>query len=307
MTSRENARGNAAPHTGSLQRLPELSVIIVSYRCRRLLEDCLDSLAIQRADVNLEVMVLDNDSGDDTLEAAAAHPWVIAEALPKNLGFGYANNLGFDRAAGRAVLALNPDTVLPAGALRACLDELWAHPEIGVLSPRLVDRDGLLDRRCKRGFPTPWSSLCYFTGLDRYFTGPRSTHYTAGWLDEHETGDVESVTGAFMLMRADALAEVGGFDEQFFMYAEDLDLCLRFIQHGWRVRYWPGVNVVHVGAGSNVNGRRPAAADAAYFRTMAPFIRKHRPGCHGRVLAEGVWVVGELALGASRLRARLPG
>lgn len=278
--------------------------MIVSYRCRDLLADCLDSLAAQRDEVDMEVMVLDNASGDDTLEAAARHSWVTAEDLGGNLGFGRANNLGFDRARGRAVLALNPDTVLPPGSLRACLDELWARPDVGVLSPRLVDREGNLDRRCKRGFPTPWSSLCYFSGLDRYLTGPHSTHYTAGWLDEREAGDVESVTGAFMLMRADALAEVGGFDEQFFMYAEDLDLCLRFIESGWRVRYWPEVDVLHVGAGSNVNGRRPAAADAAYFRTMAPFIRKHRPGAHGRALAGGVWLVGELALVLSRAQGR---
>jgi GT2 family glycosyltransferase len=284
--------------------LPELSIIIVSYRCRDLLADCLDSLEGQRGDVDLEVILLDNASGDDTLEAAAAHPWVTVDALPENLGFGRANNRGFERSTGRAVLALNPDTVLPPGALRACLDELWAHPDVGVLTPRLIDRDGQLDRRCKRGFPTPWSSLCYFSGVDRHLTGPRSTHYTAGWVDEHEAGDVESVTGAFMLMPAHALAEVGGFDEQFFMYAEDIDLCLRFIEHGWRVRYWPGVDVLHVGAGSNVGGRRPAVADSAYFRTMAPFIRKHRPGVRGKVLGGGVWLVGEAALLASRLRAR---
>ena len=282
--------------------MPELSVVIVSYRCRALLADCLDSLALQQDDVDLEVIVLDNASGDDTLEACAAHPWVIVDALPENLGFGRANNRGFDRATGRAVLALNPDTVIPKGGLRACLDELWSHSDVGVLSPRLVDRDGRLDRRCKRGFPTPWSSFCYFTGLDRHLTGPRSTNYTAGWLPEDRPGDVDSVTGAFMLMPARALSEVGGFDEQFFMYAEDLDLCLRFIEHGWRVRYWPRVDVLHVGAGSNVAGRRPPAADSAYFRTMAPFIRKHRPGARGRLLSGGVWLVGEAALATSRLR-----
>lgn len=281
----------------------ELTIVIVSYRCRELLAECLDSLAAQRADVDLEVLLYDNASGDDTLAATAPHPWVRVEALPRNVGFGRANNMGFAAAAGRAVLALNPDTVVPPGALRACLDELWSHSDVGVLTPRLVDRDGNLDRRCKRGFPTPWSSFCYFTGLDRRLSGPRSTHYTAGWVPEDRAGDVESVTGAFMLMPGHALAEVGGFDEQFFMYAEDIDLCLRFIEHGWRVRYWPGTTVVHVGAGSNAGGRRPAEADSAYFRTMAPFIRKHRPGLRGRALAVGVWAVGEVALAASRLRA----
>jgi GT2 family glycosyltransferase len=284
--------------------VPELSVVIVSYRCRHLLAECLDSLAAQRDQVDMEVLVYDNASGDDTTAAADAHPWVHLEALEENVGFGRANNMGFARATGRAVLALNPDTVVPRGALRACLDELWSRPDVGVLTPRLVGRDGSLDRRCKRGFPTPFSSLCYFTGLDHRIRHPRATHYTAGWLDEGETGEVTSVSGAFMLMPAEVLREIGGFDEQFFMYAEDIDLCLRAIEHGWKVLYWPGVDVLHVGAGSSQDGRRPDAADSAYFRTMAPFIRKHRPGMRGRALAAGVWVVGEMALAASRLRAR---
>ena len=109
----------------------------------------------------------------------------------------------------------------------------------------------------------------------------------AGWLPEDRAGDVEGIAGAFMLTRGEALRDVGGFDEQFFMYAEDLDLCLRFIAAGWKVRYWPGVDVVHVGAGSSDGGVRPPAADAAYFRTMAPFIRKHRPGVRGAGAGRG--------------------
>lgn len=282
--------------------MPELSIVIVSYRCRDLLAACLDSIAAQRDDVDMEVIVLDNHSGDDTLEAAAAHPWMTAEDLGGNMGFGRANNIGFARATGRAVLALNPDTVLPPGSLRACLDKLWSEPGIGVLSPKLVDLQGRLDRRCKRGFPTVWSSFCYFTGLDRRLRDRRSTRYTAGWLPEDRAGDVESVMGAFMLMPRDALRQVGGFDEQFFMYAEDIDLCLRFIAHGRRVHYWPEVEVVHVGAGSNVDGMRPPAANQAYFRTMAPFIRKHRPGLRGRLTAAAVGVMAEAMYAASRAR-----
>ena len=282
---------------------PEVSIIIVSYRCRDLLLECLESLELQRADVSLDVFVVDNASGDDTLSAARAkHPWIDADASANNLGFARANNRALARAAGRSILFLNPDTVLPAGSLRACLDELWAGPEIGVLTPKLVDREGRLDRRSKRGFPTVWSSFCYFTGLDQRFTGRRSTRYTVGWLGEDEVGDVESVSGAFMLMPKRVLDEVGGFDTDFFMYAEDIDLCLRAIGAGYKVRYWPKVTVVHVGAGSNVDGMRPAAADEAYFRTMAPFIRKHRPGVRGRVTAAAVAVAAEGMYAASRLR-----
>lgn len=285
--------------------MPELSIVIVSYRCREHLSACLQSLAAHRSEVDLEVIVLDNHSGDDTLAAVAGHPWVKAEDIGENIGFGRANNLGFARSTGRAVLALNPDTIVPPGSLRACLDHLWANPDIGVLSPKLVDPEGRLDRRCKRGFPTLWSSFCYFTGADRYLRDRASTGYTAGWLDEDDEGDVDSVMGAFMLMPADAVKQVGGFDEQFFMYAEDIDLCLRFIKAGWRVHYWPRVTVIHVGAGSNINGRRPPAANAAYFHTMAPFIRKHRPGRRGRATAALVGVAAEAMHAASRLRAGL--
>ncbi len=282
---------------------PEVSIIIVSYRCRDLLLECLESLELQRAEVSFDVVVVDNASGDDTLSAAAAaYPWIDADASAENLGFARANNRALERATGRAILFLNPDTVLPTGSLRACLDELWAGPEVGVLTPKLVDREGRLDRRSKRGFPTIWSSFCYFTGLDQRFTGRRSTRYTMGWLGEDEIGDVESVSGAFMLMPTRVLDEIGGFDTDFFMYAEDIDLCLRAIAAGYKVRYWPKVTVVHVGAGSNVDGMRPAAADEAYFRTMAPFIRKHRPGIRGRVTAAAVGVAAEGMYAASRLR-----
>lgn len=285
--------------------MPELSIVIVSYRCAEHLDRCLASLEQNRADVDMEVIVLDNASGDETLSVARRYPGVTAEDLGENMGFGRANNIGFARVTGRAVLALNPDTIVPPGSLRRCLDELWRQPDIGVLSPKLVDPAGRLDRRCKRGFPTMWSSFCYFTGLDRRLTGPRSTMYTAGWLDQNDAGDVQSVMGAFMLMPKHALDQVGGFDERFFMYAEDIDLCLRFISAGWRVHYWPMVEVVHVGAGSNVDGRRPPAADAAYFRTMAPFIRKHRPGLAGTIQATVVAGIAEFMYMSSRLRGRI--
>ncbi len=285
---------------------PELSVVIVSYRCADLLAECLDSLSLNRADVDMEVMVVDNASGDDTVAVAERYPWVQVEALDDNLGFARANNRAMDRARGRAVLVLNPDTVLPEGSLRQCLDYLWADPAIGVLSPRLIDREGRLDRRCHRGFPTLWSSFCYFTTLDRVLKGPRSRWYTMGHVPEDQTLDVESVSGAFMLMPADAMRHVGGFDEQFFMYAEDIDLSLRFVKAGYRVVYWPRVEVVHVGAGSNVAGQRPPAANAAYFRTMAPFVRKHRRGLGGILMAFTVWIAGEAMLAGTEVRRRLP-
>jgi N-acetylglucosaminyl-diphospho-decaprenol L-rhamnosyltransferase len=282
--------------------VPELSVVIVTYRCGELLDECLSSLALQREDVRMDVEVVDNASGDGTVEVARGYGWVTTTDMPENVGFARANNLAMDRARGRAVLVLNPDTVMPPGALRACLDELWRDSSVGMLTPRLVDRAGRLDRRCHRGFPTVWSSFCYFTTLDRVLRNPRSRRYTLGHVPDDQATDVEAISGAFMLMRRDAMQRVGGFDEQFFMYAEDIDLSLRFIKAGYRVRYWPVVDIIHVGAGSNVAGKRPPAANAAYFRTMAPFVRKHRPGLRGALLAISVWLAGELMLAATEVR-----
>lgn len=285
---------------------PELTVVIVSYRCRDLLLDCLESLAEQRDDVEMLVHVVDSASGDDTAEAARnAHPWVRIDALDENIGFSRANNRAIAEARGRAVLILNPDTIVPRGTLRACLNELWTRPDVGVLTPRLVTLDGAFDLRCKRGFPTPWASFCYFSGLDRYLRGPRSTRYTAGWRDEREAGEVEIISGAFMLAKKEALDAIGGFDEDLPMYAEDLDLSLRFIAGGWRVWYWPEVDVVHVGGGSGDSGRRTAAANAAYFRAYGPFLRKHMPGLRGTLTAIAGSLAGEVFLMVSRTLRRL--
>jgi GT2 family glycosyltransferase len=285
---------------------PELSVVVVSYRCGALLRDCLTSLDRNRDDLSMQVIVVDNASGDDTVHVARECGCDEMIALDRNVGFARANNIGIARATGEAVLVLNPDTVVPPGALRTCLDVLARDPGIGVLTPRLVDGVGRMDRRCRRGFPTLWGLLCYFTGLDRLLPGRRSRGYTMGHVPDDIPADVDAVSGAFMLMPAEALHRVGTFDEQFFMYAEDIDLCMRFKEVGYRVHYWPGVDVVHIGGGSSAGGRRSARANVAYFRTLTPLIRKHR---RSRASAAAAWLAGEAGLAASRIvrTSRRPG
>lgn len=282
------------PHPGN-----EVTVAVVSHRCEDLLVDCLASLRDTR-DVAMHVVVVDTASGDGTPDAAR-RAGVEVVALTGNVGFGRANNLVIRGARTPAVLVLNPDTVLPPGALRACLDELWARPEVGVLTPRLVGRDGRLDRRCRRGFPTPLAAAGFLTGLDR-LPGPRIRAYTRGHLPDDRPCDVTATSGAFMLLRTAALRETGGFDERYFMYGEDVDLCLRLAARGWRCRYWPGAEVVHVGGGSGEGGRRTPAADAAFFRAMGTLTRDHTPGTRGAVTAAAVTAAAELGLAWSRLR-----
>ena len=280
---------------------PEVSVVVVSYRCADHLGTCLDALA-QHHDVAHEVIVVDNASGDGTAEVAGGRPGVTLVERDANGGFARAANEGMARATGRAVLVLNPDAVVPPGTLRACLDALWAEPDVAVLGPRVVDAQGSVDARCHRRFPTAWSALCFMTGLDRVLPWRSAQGYLMRYLPDDQPADVDAVSGAFMLMRVDALHEVGGFDQQFFMYAEDIDLCMRFRAAGWRVGYRPVATVVHVGGGSGMAGQRTPAADAAAFRTMAPLIRKHRPGVRGAALALLAFLAGEAILLASRAR-----
>ena len=281
---------------------PELSVVIVSYRCADHLAQCLGSLDDNATDVRLEVIVVDNASGDGTVEVAQAHEGTQVIARHDNAGFGTAANLGMDLARGHAVLVLNPDTAVPAGTLRACLDALWSQPDVGVLTPRIVDEQGTLDARCHRSFPTAWSAACFATGLDRVLPWRSAQRYLMRYLPEHEPAKVDAVSGAFMLMRADALHQIGGFDQQFFMYAEDIDLCMRFRAAGWTVLYWPDATAMHAGGGSGMHGRRTPQADAAAFRTMAPLMRKHRPGVAGAATAAAALLGGELLLLGSRAR-----
>lgn len=276
---------------------PEVRVVIVSHECARHLAACLDALERDRPSVRMEVHVVDNASSDGSDRVAAARPWVRTHRLDRNMGFAVAANLGCAGVTARAVLVLNPDAHLPAGTLRACLDRLADEPSTGVLTPMVVDAEGRFDGRCRRGFPTVPAALGFLTGLDRRF--PRLLGgYTMAWRDPRASTDVVAVSGAVMLMRTEALRAAGGFDERYFMYAEDMDLCIRIARLGWRVRYWPGAVAVHAGGGS---GRPPEARDA-FHRSMALFMRRHRPGPRGLPARAFVSAATSTAILAGRVR-----
>lgn len=282
---------------------PDVSVVIVTYECAPFLRRCLSSLEAQRDSIRIEVIVIDNASGDDTPSIAHEYPSVRMLTCDGNSGFARAANQGLDRAHGEFVLVLNPDTTIPQGALRACVDAMRADASIGVLTPRIVDEHGFTDLRCHRSFPTAWSAFCFLTGLDRSLPPGLASSYLRRDLADAEPADVHAVSGAFMLMRRNALKRVGGFDQQFFMFAEDIDLCMRFRAAGYRVRYWPGVTVTHAGGGSTRGTSPWHSSTAAAYRTMAPLIRKHRPGGRGVMLAVLAAVSGEILLAWRRLRA----
>ena len=288
-----------------------LDVIIVSYRCESLLRDCLRSLREHPSSGPMTLHVVDNASGDGTAEMVAREFGdVELRVNDRNLGFGAANNLAIRLTDSPYVVVLNPDTRVTAGALDRLVEVMESRPEVGMCGPRLELEDGRFDHAARRSFPTPLSALGHFTGVGRRRGSGALAAYRA---PEVESGPVDAVNGAFMMIRRSALEEVGAFDEGYWMYMEDLDLSYRFARAGWVSWYEPDVTVVHVKAGTT-GGERSPRLDAAFHYGMYRFYRKHyapdrNPLVNAAIYA-GIAVklaVSLLAGAAGRIRRRLDG
>lgn len=218
---------------------PVLSIIIVAYRSRDEIGNNLASLPRELFGRPVEVVVVDNSPGDGTGQLVKERfPWVTYIDPGVNLGFGRGNNLGFARSSGACVLYLNPDTVMNTLALEHTLGRVLAEPDLGLISPRLLQADSSMDLACRRSIPTLWDGFCRASGLAARFPQSKCfAGYNLTYLPEDGTYDVGAVNGAFMLGRREVLARIGGFDEHFFMYGDDLDLCIRMRQAGLRVVY----------------------------------------------------------------------
>jgi N-acetylglucosaminyl-diphospho-decaprenol L-rhamnosyltransferase len=226
----------------------DLSVVVVSYHCRDDVLTCIDSIDRARGDLEVEVIVVDNGSTDGTIAAlAAAAPHVTTMAMGSNLGFSRANNLGINRAHGRHVLVLNPDTRVEPGALDHLVAFLDEHPRVGVAAPRLVNPD-MTDQGTARSFPTPAAGLFgRRSPLTRWFPrNPWSSRFLSG---RDHPGDqpyrVDWVSGAAMMVPATAIAQAGAFDESFFLFWEDADWCKRLADAGRETWCVPAATIVH--------------------------------------------------------------
>ena len=283
---------------------------IVSHRAPELLRRCLRSFETTTDSKPRRVTVVDSGSRDSTPEMVAREfPWV--ELIRRdNVGFAAANNLVLRAPGTEFVLLLNPDTELRDGALESCLERMDADPAIGMVGCKLVLPSGELDHACKRSFPTPLSAVAHFTGIGRSDRAPgRLSQYRATALGEDEPGPVDAVNGAFMLVRADAIREVGPLDEGYWLYMEDLDWCYRFWQRGWTVFYEPSGVVMHVKGGSS-GRRRGLRQEIAFHRGMGRFYRKFEAPSASPLIAAvvylgiGVKLLVSLAAGLiSRTRA----
>ncbi len=262
----------------------DLGIVIVNWNTRELLRDCLRSLAACDPSVQFKTIVVDNASNDGSATMVRTEfPAVQVIESQTNGGFSYANNLGL-RALGfmenntapdapRYALLLNPDTVVPPETFSVLIDYMDANPKVGVCGPRLIMPDGKLDLACRRSFPTPEISLWRMTRLSKIFPKSRLFgRYNMTFLPETLETEVDSVVGAFMLVRREAIRQAGLLDETFWMYGEDLDWAFRIKQARWKVMYLPRATVLHV---KRAASRKNPKAQTEFYRAMLLFYRKH--------------------------------
>jgi GT2 family glycosyltransferase len=262
----------------------DLSIIIVNYNTRNLLRDCLKTIYSSQGQLRFNTVVVDNASSDGSAKMVEAEfPQVLLLGNQLNGGFAYANNQGLRHVgfnpdgsaqpdAPRYALLLNPDTLLPPTALADMVAFMDNRREAGAVGPKLVRTDGTLDRACRRTFPTPEVSFYQMIGLSKLF--PRSRlfgRYNMTFADPDELIEVDSVVGAFMLVRREAIAQAGLLDETYFMYGEDLDWAYHIKAHGWKIYYNPAVTVTHV---KRAASRHSPKAQIEFYRAMDIFYRK---------------------------------
>ena len=280
-----------------------LDVVVVSYRCRELLRACLTSIA-DHAPEDTTTWVVDNDSRDGTVELVRERfPAVRLLVNHRNRGFAAATNAGIREGDAPYVLALNPDVELRSGTVDVLLEVMRERPEVGIAGCRLERPDGSFDHASRRSFPTPLGALGHLSGIGRRARGGPLAQYRA---TDVERGPVDAVNGAFMLLRREALESVGLFDERYWMYMEDLDLCFRFAEAGWSTWYEPAVSAVHVKHGTS-GETRSVMLTIAFYRGMARFVVAHPAavpnGAKRAVVLAGIAAVGALATARSAVRS----
>ncbi len=262
----------------------DVSVVIVSWNVRELLRACLRSVEGAREGVDLEVIVVDGGSADGSVGMVEEEfPWVRVVACGENVGFPRGNNMGMALARGRFLLLLNPDTELVGDGLATMVAYLVAHPEVGLVGPQLVYGDGSV-QSSRRRFPTVWTGLLESTWLEGVVPKGVLARYYMEDVAEGRTVEVDWVVGACMLVRREVVEQVGGMDEGYFMYSEELDWCRRIREGGWRVVYLPAARVVHHEGKSSEQA--VVARHVNFQRAKLRYFRKY----HGR------WVAGALRL-----------
>ncbi len=269
-------------------KAPELSVIIVNYNVKDFLEQTLISVTKALQGIDSEIIVVDNHSNDGSVpHVRQRFPNATLIANSVNLGFAGACNQGLRAAHGRFLLLLNPDTIVQEDTFTRVLKFMEQHPDAGMVGCKILNPDGTLQLACRRSFPTPWVAFTKLSGLSQLFPKSRLFgRYNLTYLDPEQNYEVEAISGSFMMIRCEVLQDVGYLDESFFMYGEDLDWCYRVHQAGWKVRYFPGTQIIHFKGESS----KRAEFDRLkmFYQAMSRFAKKH---FHTRYLLMPYWAL----------------
>jgi len=252
-----------------------LSIIIVNYNVKEFLQNLLHSIEKASSNISKEIIVIDNASDDGSVEVIKEKfPSVILIENKINVGFGKANNQGLEIAQGKYLLFINPDCIVSEDTFDKMISFFESYPDCGLAGCKILNSDGTLQLACRRSFPGPWTSFTKVTALSNLF--PKSklfARYNLTCLDENKTYEVDAVSGSFMMMRKEVYKKTGGFDEQFFMYGEDLDLCYRVQKAGNKVYYVHDTQVIHYKGEST---KRSNLDDTKlFYDAMHLFVKKH--------------------------------
>lgn len=253
----------------------DLSIIIVNYNTCDLLRQCLRTIFLTQQGIRFEVIVVDNHSGDGSADTVREKfPQVRLIRNFQNEGFSAANNRAFPFCQGDFLLLLNPDTILLPGLLRRMVSFLRVNPKVGAAGCRLEKPGGGMDMACRRSFPRPAISLFKFLRLEKLFPKSRFfSRYNLTFLDPKGNYEVDSLVGAFLMVRKEILEKVGGLDERFFLYGEDIDWCYRIRQAKWSVFYMGECRALHYKGASSRQGL--LRKNYHFHRAMILFYRKH--------------------------------
>lgn len=272
-----------------------LSICIVSYNVKKLLKECIQSIYAQGNDIEFEIIVVDNSSDDGSAAMVKKEfPNVILLENSQNVGFARACNQAIKLSKGKFILLLNPDIIVPSGNLLKMLKFMEQTKEAGIVGCRLVDTDGNIEPSCK-SFPSLWVLWSEMSFLYKIF--PKSKLFGAPYLsyfNYNQTKEVDVVKGAFLMIRRSAVDEIGLLDEGYFIYSEEVDWCYRAKRRGWKVYFYPDVQVIHYGGSST--RLNPDGMFIELQKSRYRFFKKH----HSRVVA---WAAKIILFGGTLMRA----
>lgn len=251
----------------------DLSIIIVNYNTRDLTAQTINSIIENTNRIYYEIIVIDNSSDKSQVYKSVNSKIIVHQA--ENHGFGHGCNAGARLSKGKYLLFLNSDTLIHDNSLEKCVAYFKSKDKIGALGARVLLEDGTLDHGCKRGFPTPRAAFYYYFGLDKRY--PQSKKYGAyrqTFLSENKTNEVDSVSGAFLMIPKYLFDELNGFDETFFMYGEDLDLCYRIKEKGYKIIYYAEAVITHLKGQSGLH-KSSKIVIYHFYNAMLIFYNKH--------------------------------